>query len=195
MRFPKKRMLTHASSVPRGLSLSLPPSPMSCFSWEWMVSKPSLPRSSAAPSVHCCIICPVTATPPSTGSRAASRTDIHGPTSRGPSGPACIFLTKAQYWAPYKVGSGLFPVGVRKYLALWVRPTSTGVIPGSISYPISLVMLQLVHAHLRRGAGGNGPSDNRDGGVSGGQSPSHIRRSITHQIPAIAGGVAVTAHP
>ena len=149
MRFPKKRMPNHTSSVPRGLSLSLPPSPMSCFSWGWAVSNSPMPRYPAAPSVHCCIICPVTATPPSTGSRAASRTDIHGPTSRGPSGPACIFLTKAQYWAPYKVGSGLFPVGFHKYLALGVPRTSTRVISGSISSPIPLVMHQLVHAHLQ----------------------------------------------
>ena len=149
MRFPKKRMPTHVSSVPRGLYFSLPPSPMSCFSWVWTVSKPPLPRSPAAPSVHCCIVRPGTVTLPPTGSRAASRPDNQGPTSRGPSGPAGIFMRKAQSWATSKVGSGLFPVGFHKYLALGVPRTSTRVISGSISSPIPLVMHQLVHAHLQ----------------------------------------------
>ena len=149
IRFPEKRIPTQESSVPRGLSLSLPPLPMSYLSWGWTVSKPPFPRSLAAPSVHCCIICPGTATTPSTGFKIASWNDSQGPTSRVPSGPAGIFPPKAHSWAPSKVGSGLFPVGFHKYLVLGVPCTSTKVIPGSISSPISLVMQQLVHAHLR----------------------------------------------
>ena len=148
MTFPKKRMLTHASSVPRGLSFSLLSFPMSCFSWGWTVSNPSLPRSPATPPVHCCILCPGTSTPPLTGSRAASRPDSQGSISRGPSGPAGIFTPKAKSRATFKIGSGLFPVGFHKYLALGVPHTSNRVIPGSISSPIPLVMQQLVHSHL-----------------------------------------------
>ena len=116
IRFPKSRIPTHASSVPGGLSLSLPPFPMSCFSLGWTVSKPKLPRYSAASSVCCCIVRPGIATPPSTGSRAASRPGSQGPTFRGPSGTAGILPPKAQSWATSKVGSGLFPVRFHKYL-------------------------------------------------------------------------------
>ena len=179
-------MPTHASSVPGGFSLSLPPLPMSCFSLGWMVSKPQLPRYPDASSVCCCIIRPGTATPPSSGYMAASWPGIQGPTSRGPYGPAGILPPKAQSWVTSKVGLGSFLSGSTSTL-LGVCPTSTRFITGSMYSPISLGVPLLVHSHLQLGAGGDNPSNNGDGGVSRGQPPSPILHLITHHIQAISG--------
>ena len=89
-----------------------------CHALVWVGRSQNLNCQGILPLLQFVVVlfAPGIATPPSTGSRAASRPGSQGPTFRGPSGTAGILPPKAQSWATSKVGSGLFPVRFHKYL-------------------------------------------------------------------------------